>query len=87
MIDITKLMDDCIDALADDNVNAGAECLVDLANAWARGGMSQNSFNDLRKHLVQEAKKRDQCPQLIDTKLLIAEQNLRKSRNGTALYN
>lgn len=79
---IDRLMDESIKALADDNAHAGAECLVELAKAFARAGLRRSSFANIRKHLLQEAMKLDQCPLLIETKLIIAEKNLLRARNG-----
>ena len=81
-MDIDKLIDDCIDSLADDNANIGSECLVELAKAFAVTGMELESFLNLRTYIVQQALQRDQCPRLIETKLIESEKQLQRSRNG-----
>ena len=37
-VDIDKLIDDCIDELADDRVDAGVENLYELAILWKSAG-------------------------------------------------
>ena len=87
-MDVDRLIEESIDALADDNPTHGAECLVDLAKAFAVTGMGQDSFNNIRYYIIEKAKERDQCPGLIDIKLKLAEQKLQEARNGepTRIY-
>ena len=87
-MDIDKLIDESIDALADDNPNQGAECLIELAKAWASCGLTQQSFSELRIYIVEQAKRRDQCPRLIEIKLKEAEKQLKRVRDGepAAIY-
>lgn len=80
IMDIDKLISESINALADDNPSTGVECLVELANAFAVTGMSEYSFLNLRKYIIQEALKLPQCPILIETKIKQAEKLHRNSR-------
>ena len=86
--DIDGLINDTIDALADDNPNYGAECLVELAQAWASCSLTHASFEAMRIYIVEQAKKRDQCPILIEMKLKESEKQLQRVRNGesTIIY-
>lgn len=81
MTNIDKLIEDAIDALADDNMNTGIDCMIELCAAFGKAGYKKASFNHLRQHIILEARRRDQCPVLIDTKLKLAEEQLRKIRD------
>ena len=76
------LIGQCIDALADDQANQGANALMELAMLFSLAGFPRSNFNDTRMYIINEAKKRDQCPKLIEMKLKMAEQDMRKLRNN-----
>ena len=61
-MDVDRLIEESIDALADDNPAHGAERLVDLAKAFAVTAMGQVSFNNIRYYIIEKPKERDQCP-------------------------
>ena len=77
---IDKLIQDAINALADDNINTGAEALKELAVLWAKAGIPQSSFDDMRKYIVESAKKKTSAL-FIDEKLRLSEQKLQAGRN------
>lgn len=79
---IDQLIEQCVKALADDDINHGAESLIELAIMWSKAGISIQSFYDIRKVIILEAQKLDQCPLLIETKLKLTEKLLRDARNG-----
>jgi len=79
---IDALIDQCIEALADDSINQGANALFELAILYAKAGIGRYSFNNMRLYIIHEAKKMDQCPELIETKLKIAEKQMREMRNN-----
>lgn len=78
-IEIDRLIDSAIDALADDSITHGADSLVQLASVWARAGLSQDSFMNMRKYIIESAKKKTDTI-FIDEKLRIQERNLYASR-------
>jgi len=79
---IDALIDQCIEALADDSVNQGANALLELSILYAKSGTPKAAFNNIRMYIISEAKKFDQCPKLIEMKLKIAEKEMRKIRNN-----
>jgi len=81
---IDKLIQECIDNLTDDNINCGAECLQELAQYFAKAGMTQQSFADTRTYIINEAKKMT-CALFIDEKLKISEQALMEKRTGSVI--
>lgn len=76
---LNDLIDEAITALADDNPEAGADCLVELAHIFAKAGVGRTSFNNIRQHITQEAIKRTSAP-FIHYKLKQAERKLRNGR-------
>ncbi len=82
--EINKLIDECIDQLADDNTRVGAESLVELAHVWANAGIDISSFLDIRKYIINEAIERTD-PMFIEEKLQQAEQLLRETRCGSTI--
>lgn len=79
--DIDRLVDQCIDNLADDNINTGAESLAELAGVWARAGLTYKSFLDMRTYIINEATARTDAF-FIQEKLTIAERKLQNERNN-----
>ena len=81
--EINELIDDCIDHLCDDNAEYGAGTLVELAHIWAKAGLTQKSFADMRHFIIQSAIERlgSAATPFIHMKVGIAEQSLRKERN------
>ena len=77
-----SLIEDCICALADDNCDSGADFLCEMANQMASVGCTIDSFLHLRTYVIESAKKRDQCPKLIDMKIALAEQKLKEMNDG-----
>jgi len=81
---IDKLIQECIDNLCDDNINHGAESLQELAQNFAKAGMTQQSFMDIRTYIINEAKQKTDAA-FIDIKLNISEQILREKRTGSVI--
>lgn len=80
---LNDLIDECIGDLCDDNAEHGAESLVELAIIWARAGMPQSSFADMRSHIVNSAIERVGSASFIQYKLKLAEQSLNRTRSHT----
>ena len=78
---VDDLINESINALADDNPKVGAETLVELAHIFAKAGMQRESFNNIRKHIIEQAIKRTD-PLFIKAKLEGQEQLLQGQRNG-----
>lgn len=79
MRDINDVIDDAINSLADDNINCGAEALQELARSFAKAGQPIESFQNVRKYIIDEATARTDAF-FIAEKLKIAEQELRQDR-------
>ena len=54
-MDVDKLIDDCIDQLADDRVDAGVEALYELAILWKSAGFSRDDFAEICSYIEQQA--------------------------------
>ena len=78
---VDNLINDAINELADDDATKGAEALEELAQLWSSAGMSQEGFNDLRKHIINSAVRKTDA-YFIKAKLEIHEQNLQQYRIG-----
>ena len=76
---LNDLIDEAINALADDNPEVGAESLVELAHVFAKAGTGMKSFLNIRQHIVQEAIGRTSRP-FIEYKLVAAERKLQNER-------
>lgn len=79
---INLLIDMCIQALSDDNIEQGADQLYELAVIWARAGLTQKSFADIRKYIINEATAKTDA-HFIHEKLKIAERKNYERRNRT----
>ena len=77
--EINKLIDECIDHLADESILTGAQSLFELAMLWAKAGLTQESFLDMRKHIIDQAIQRTDA-MFIHEKLKLSEQQLRRER-------
>lgn len=82
-MDINNAIDTAIDALADGDINQGADQLYELSVAWAKADMPQRSFEDLRGYIIQEAMEKTDHYFIIE-KLKIIERANRDRRNRTA---
>ena len=80
--DFDSLISEAIIELAGDDVTKGAECLVEIAQLWAKAGLPQSSFMEMRQYIINEAIERtDQV--FIETKIEMAERKLRERRTGS----
>ena len=80
---IDNLINDAIKQLADDNPNEGAEALQELAILFNKAGIGRESFNHIRKHIIEQAVERTSA-YFIKIKLESFEHKLQESRNGTS---
>lgn len=81
---IDMLIEESIKELSGDDINKGAECLIELATYWAKAGLTMNSFLDMRKHIIDSAiAKTDK--HFITEKLTLAERELREKRTGSKI--
>ena len=69
------MISEAIDQLASDNVAEGAGALVEIARYMNKAGIPRESFLNIRSYIIQSAKRRDQCPKLIDMKVKSAERD------------
>lgn len=78
------MIEECITHLADDDINKGGEALEELAMYWAKAGLTQKSFLDMRTYIIEMAKQKTDA-YFIDEKLKVAEKALREKRTGTKI--
>ena len=78
-----ELIDDAIDHLCDDNIEYGAGCLREIAELWAKAGLPQQSFMDMRQHIINQAIERVGNAQFVELKLELAEKDSQRERNFT----
>ena len=80
--EVIELIDDAIDHLTDDNAEYGAGTLVELAHLWAKAGLTQQSFADIRHFIINSAIERlgTSATAFIHMKVTMAEQSLKKER-------
>lgn len=81
---IDNLVDECIDNLASDSINSGAESLIELAHIWAKSGLGMRAFLNMRQFIINEASDRTDVL-FISEKLKLAERKLRDERTGTKI--
>ena len=79
-----RAVDEAIAHLTDDNANSGAEALQSLAEMWAKAGLPQSNFLQVREYVINEAVARTSAP-FIQEKLLTAERALQERRNGNRI--
>jgi len=81
---VDDLIEECIDNLIDDNINRGAGSLEELAQYFAKAGMTKQSFMDIRTYIINEASKKTDSL-FIDAKLKLFERILRVKRTGSVI--
>lgn len=52
---LDSLMTEAINHLVDDNPKMGVEALVEIADVFAKAGMPRQTFEGIRKHIIQQA--------------------------------
>jgi len=83
-VDIDKLIDDTIDELSDDRVDAGVENLYELAIIWKSAGLTREDFADICGYIEQEAtKKSDET--FVQIKIQNALIKIREQKHGIIL--
>jgi len=80
-MDINKLIDETIDELADDRVDAGVENLYELAIIWKSAGLPRESFADICGYIEQEAAKKSE-EYFISIKIRDALVKIREQKHG-----
>lgn len=76
-----NLINDAINDLAGDNITDGVESLIELADIFAKAGMPQQTFYDIRQHIIKEATARTDAV-FIREKLVAAEKEHKRLGNG-----
>lgn len=76
---LNDLIDEAIKQLSSDDVNSGADCLVEIAHMYARAGLPQHLFGGIRQYIISEAEKRTDAV-FIQEKLKLAERNNQNAR-------
>lgn len=78
---VNDLIDDAIIQLADNKIDSGVDCLVELAKIFSKAGCEMQSFFNIRKHIIDSAAEKTDA-YFIETKVKLAEKQLRNTRNG-----
>lgn len=79
--ELDDLMTEAINDLADDDIKAGVRSLTELAHIYARAGMEQQSFENIRQYIINEAIAKTDA-YFIEEKLKAAERTLSIKRMG-----
>lgn len=77
-----KIIDEAINALADENFDLCAEGLEELAHLMKSAGVNQAGFKDMVAHVGSQAARNHPDPRFLDEKLKIAVQDRAKKRGG-----
>lgn len=78
------LVDEAIKELCGDNVQKGAECLIEIAQLWHKAGLPKKNFFEMRQYIINEAIERTD-KLFIYEKVQIAERKLREQRTNTVI--
>ena len=79
-----KLIQECIDQLADDRVDSGVEALYELAIMWKSAGVPRQSFIDMCGYIEKSAaNKSDET--FVQMKIHNALVRVREQKNGSIL--
>lgn len=81
---LNDLIDEAINALADDDITKGADELIELAHIFAKAGAGQSSFMSIRQYVINEARERT-CAPFIEEKLKLVERKKQAGRRITNL--
>ena len=77
-----KLIQECIDQLADDRVDSGVEALYELATMWKSAGVSRDSFAEICSYIEQSAAKKSE-ETFVQMKIHNALVRVREKKNGS----
>ena len=78
---VDKLIQECINQLADDRVDAGVEALYELAIIWKSAGLPASSWRDICGYIEQSAiKKSDET--FVQMKIHNALVRIREKKSG-----
>ncbi len=75
-----SMIEDCINALTDEDINKGAKALHKLALYWKNAGLTMQSFLDMRIYIINMAMNK---AVFNEEDLKLAEQALRAKRTST----
>ena len=81
---IDDLITEAIDCLADDDITNGTGAMMEIAEAFAKGGQTLAAWLDLRTYIVKSAVQQNKAI-LIPEKVAVAEIKRREDRNGTLI--
>lgn len=81
---IDALIEECISDLCSERITNGAECLQELAQYYAKAGMTMQSFLDTRTYIINQAKEKTDA-MFIDEKISLAEKKQRELRTGSKI--
>jgi len=79
-----KLIQECIDQLADDRVDSGVEALYELASMWKTAGIGRDSFVDMCSYIEQSAAKKSDS-HFVSMKIHNALVKVREQKNGSVI--
>lgn len=82
---LDNLMNEVVDKLSEGHAKDAADGLLEIARYFAKAGMPQQSFLDLRQHLIQEAREKTGCPVFIKEQIEGIEREMREKRTGSII--
>ncbi len=80
-IELDNLINSVINDLSDDNLKSGVDSLIEVADIFAKAGMPQSTFENIRQHIIQEATKRTDAL-FINEKVKAVEKTHNRLRNS-----
>ena len=81
---IDDLITEAIDLLTEDDITNGTGALMELAEAFHKGGQRIGSFLNLRSFIIESAVQNNKAI-LIPEKVAVAEIKRREDRNGSII--
>lgn len=79
-----RLIQQCIDELADDRVDSGVEALYELASMWKTAGIGRESFVDMCGYIEQSAAKKSDS-HFVSMKINAALIKIREQKSGSVI--
>ena len=79
--DVDRMIDDCIEQLADERVDEGVDLFYELAVLWKSAALSRQSFIDICHYIQTEAgNKSDET--FVQMKITAALKKARENKHG-----
>lgn len=83
---LNRIMCETVDHIVGGHFSDAADGLYELAKYFARAGMPQHTFEDIRKHLLDSASQKTGCPVFAREHLTQAERELSDKRKSIIIH-